>query len=229
MNQPGGVDAVCIWADRAAKVARWLRRYRGSFAGAERYKCPQPGNYGACEAMVRVEDLPFEGEFVPAAPSEGFFGDPPPTAPEAFAGDPRWPRRCACGYEFCDADERDVLSDHVYRAADGREWPHRELPPGALHDHWWEVHALVPCGSPPPAKGHYAIQTVPGMPNAVPTVVLPMGGCFELGSQSSGGGWWNVVGDPRQPETLSVTPSIWRKGYWHGFLTAGRMISAGPG
>ncbi len=53
----------------------------------------------------------------------------------AYAGDPRWPTHCPCGYEFQPKDEWQVFRESLYRREDtGEEWPMRELPPGAMYD-----------------------------------------------------------------------------------------------
>lgn len=52
------------------------------------------------------------------------------------------------------------------------------------------------------------------------------------------GGWCSIPVGPRAPEFLgpvwdwdgnedrpTVTPSVWVHGRWHGFITAGRMVS----
>jgi hypothetical protein len=36
---------------------------------------------------------------------------------------------------------------------------------------------------------------------------------------------WEMTGDPTKPETLTLTPSLHLQGFWHGYLTAGRLES----
>ena len=36
---------------------------------------------------------------------------------------------------------------------------------------------------------------------------------------------WRLVGDPREPETVTLQPSIHLVGSWHGFLRNGRLES----
>lgn len=36
---------------------------------------------------------------------------------------------------------------------------------------------------------------------------------------------WHLEGDPRQPETLTLSPSIHLIGQWHGFLRGGKLES----
>lgn len=36
---------------------------------------------------------------------------------------------------------------------------------------------------------------------------------------------WKMTGDPSDPKTLSLSPSLHLKGYWHGYLRNGRLES----
>lgn len=55
-----------------------------------------------------------------------------------FIADKRWPAACACGYKFRENDERQVVSDLIYRRIDtGEQMTLREAPPGAMWDAWW--------------------------------------------------------------------------------------------
>lgn len=50
--------------------------------------------------------------------------------------DPRWPKACAgCGFEFRAGDTFQHFTSRIWEAEDGRAWPQRELPPGAM---WFE-------------------------------------------------------------------------------------------
>lgn len=51
--------------------------------------------------------------------------------------DERWPKTCACGYVFTDDDEWQNFTSRVFVAEDGRQWPQRELPPGAMYFEDW--------------------------------------------------------------------------------------------
>ena len=58
--------------------------------------------------------------------------------PEVSADDPRWPKSCsACGFEFRPDDARQNFTSRIFQADDGRSWPQRELPPGAMYYEDW--------------------------------------------------------------------------------------------
>ena len=136
---------------------------------------------------------------------------------EEFEGNPSWPTTCqnpGCDYEFTDDDPRQVWADRIYRRADtGEEYDSRALPPGAMLDgHWY----------PDQWKGADGIALV---------VVLPPGGGDTRGNwwnadgPAASGGKWTRQGDPRQPETVTVSPSI-LTGEYHGFLQAGFLTDS---
>lgn len=117
-----GADVFFVeWTDR---VALFLRRY----SGGDR-KCDKTGSY--CNGQVFFCDAPA------ARDEEGYLRDvnadkPPHT-------DARWPTACdACGRGFAADDPHQLFQDQIMRAADGREFRHRELPPGACYDAWWD-------------------------------------------------------------------------------------------
>jgi len=53
--------------------------------------------------------------------------------------DPRWPRKCECGYEFSEADEWQLFSENIYVRADNQpgEYSLRHAPVGAMWDASW--------------------------------------------------------------------------------------------
>lgn len=132
--------------------------------------------------------------------------------PEEFKGDPRWPALCPCGYAFTDEDRWQVWYEPIYVAAvTGAEWQLRSLPPGALFDATW---------LPDTYRGEDGIALA---------VLCPPAGewntWFADGPASSGG-HWQRTGNPRQPETLSISPSISIRapgtpGHYHSFLGSG--------
>lgn len=84
--------------------------------------------------------------------------------------------------------------------------PHGEggvAPPGMLLDaHWY------PC-----EPGPDGIKLMAALPNGL---------LWCVDGQATGGGGWTRTGDPRQPETLTCSPSI-VAGDYHGFLQGGRF------
>jgi hypothetical protein len=63
--------------------------------------------------------------------------------------DPRWPRACACGYEFRPDDLWYHETQEFYRREPdtGERWLMRALPPGAMWDAYWlKPHWVGPDG-----------------------------------------------------------------------------------
>jgi hypothetical protein len=53
--------------------------------------------------------------------------------------DEQWPQACElCGAPAEDGWHRVVDQETIYVASDGREWPSRDLPVGAMYDGWWQ-------------------------------------------------------------------------------------------
>lgn len=105
----------CFWTEPTGQEALELRRYApGSTCSCE---------FGRHDASVKVGSAPRS-----EAPIGG---------KGSFASDARWPTHCSCGYEFAETDEWQVFRAAIYAASDGREWPIRELPPGAMYDATW--------------------------------------------------------------------------------------------
>lgn len=129
---------------------------------------------------------------------------------EEFDCHPLWPAICkSCGAAVTDDWVRQVNQSRYLAAGDGRKWCDREIPAGAMWDAVW-LHGTDWCG----ADG-VSLQ-----------VMLPPGGpsdewCADC--PSTGGKPWERVGDPRDPPSLSVTPSILTPRY-HGYLTAGFLV-----
>lgn len=122
--------------------------------------------------------------------------------------DTRWPTRCAaCGYTFA---EDDVWQHGQHRlwAPPGSEAscrPLHEWGPGALYDATWYPDAW---------RGADGIALVARCPNGMD---------WTVDHVSSSGGRWQRTGDPRQPGTLQVQPSIaigepGSPSYYHGWL-----------
>ena len=100
-------------------------------------------------------------------------------------------------------------------------WTDWSLPPGAMLDAWWYHDVIAWTG----ADGIALIVVLP--PEHVRS---------DNGQVDNRGNWWHVdgpsrnngvpgpgwtrIGDPRNPPTLTITPSINTRDY-HGFLTGG--------
>lgn len=114
----------CFWLEPTRTVRRELRRYVSSARGG---RCPGPLGYHDAETFIDVVPGIFD--------ERGFLTELPAGD---FAGDPRWPMQCSCGYVFKPEDERQVFTSPLYRRADtGDEMTLRDAPPGAMWDAWW--------------------------------------------------------------------------------------------
>lgn len=62
--------------------------------------------------------------------------------------DPRWPKHCACGYEFQESDEWQRFVEEIYRRADtGEETTIRDAPIGAMWRALWMDDVYTPQGA----------------------------------------------------------------------------------
>lgn len=191
----------CYWVDETGRWGIRLRR----FTFTKDKECPAGGTHDASSGIVYMEQ-------VTKNPGGTF---PAPVAqPRSHWA---WPDHCeACGYLFEADDQWQTNGDVEWRRADTGELlvaRADRLPPGALYSLDWhggeqwndrygdglDLHAVCPNGIP----WHVDGSARPGDGSTVPEA-------------------WARTGDPRVPETLSVTPSI-VSGDYHGFLTAGRF------
>jgi hypothetical protein len=125
-----------------------------------------------------------------------------------YAGDPRWPTHCICGYKYTEDDHWQVVQEPIYAAADGRRaWISpaygREPTPGAMFDTFWRPELRKEDG--------LAIS-----------VICPDGADWCIDGKASSGGFWTREGTP---PLLTVSPSI-QTGTYHGHLQNG-VLTAG--
>ena len=134
-----------------------------------------------------------------------------------FEGNPSWPTTCMaeeCSYEFVQDDQWQAWTDRIYRRPDtGEEFDAKALPVGSLFDARWFPDAW---------KGADGIAMVCVLP---PQAEDTRGHWWNADGPSSSGGGWNRQGDPRHPETVTVSPSILTNEY-HGFLQAGFLTDS---
>ena len=119
-----------------------------------------------------------------------------------FAGDPRWPKECPCGYAFRESDHWQVHADRLYRGApDGKLYTLRDpaLPIGAMWDAEWMKHM----GAGP--DGLCLVLKLPGGAD------WPM-------DVDNAGHRWNRDGIP---PIITAAPSINHVGVYHGYVLAG--------
>lgn len=218
-----GRRITCFWTEDTGDAQWRLSRSRsqwertgGGGLGRQLYPCPSPDNpRGSCFATHKIGRRPERRD-----PERGALAF---IRPEEFGRDPRWPTACKyCGYRFGPFDNLDgvhrfdqpghmsVDQEPIYRRPDtGEEWDSGELPPGAIFDTPW-------LGS---RKGPDGLAL---------TVVCP------YSQMASSGFWhpdlpstnsdrpWDRTGDPRNPASLTITPSIlFTTTRFHAFLTNG--------
>lgn len=144
--------------------------------------------------------------------------------------DRRWPKTCdSCDYQFTPDDMKQVWAEPLYRRIDTGElrvwhdWPAPDAPiiePGGMRDAWW-LHGFSSMLNPAkPDDGIVLSVLCPYMTGE------PGGWQWSPDMQASSGGYWTRSGDPRNPPSLTVSPSIaigppGSPRYYHGFLQGG--------
>lgn len=184
MNSPNPVP--CTWWDDTGNLVIYLRRYSPSAAGR-----PCPLRHGYHQAMAYVGGC--------ADPPDGVsWHDVPELQVESYLTDERWPAFCGCGYEFGAGDKWQVFTDRVM-VHDGETRAQRDLPVGAMYDASWY-----------PEKGPDGIALVvvcPPTSECLNTWHVD-GGAYKDGKVTHPAPAWTRTGDPRQPATLTCSPSI---------------------
>ena len=207
----------CYWLEPTGRERISLRRFTFSLhADAEGERpghrdCPASERWGHDASVVtEIEaDTVWEdhGGYVPS--------EIRPTH-----DDPRWPAVCAaCGESFLDDDQWQVNGLRLFTRTDTRAeyaMSHGYDPkiPGALYDGGpWMRSRFTEDG-----LGYV------GPDDIALVAVLPDGWHWEVDGPARNGGRWTRTGDPHNPASLSVSPSI-LAGDYHGFLTAGAFTA----
>lgn len=199
------------------RVQQYLRRYRST---ASTDPCPiYAGRYSYHNAMVAVEQAPVVYDSRPTRPGvirNGVLGEV-----ERYAGDPRWPTHCACGYAFTDDDATQVFVDLIYRRVDtGEEFALRDAPAGSM---WYA-----------PWVGMFFTPQLPGGPLIVK---LPDGTDWQVDSRANNCTMpddhehhcWIVEGVPpavtvtKNGRTCGAGAGSIATGTYHGFLRGGYL------
>lgn len=187
----------CFWVEPNGKALRTLRRFRRG----DSEDCPEGAYHNS---IVEI------GDHFDVLWASGDDGASYIAAIDVadYAGDPRWPMHCACGYEFTEDDHWQVNQEPVYEAADGRRaWTspvyQRKPTPGAMFDTFWRPELRKEDG--------LAIS-----------VVCPDGAVWCIDDEATSGGFWTREGSA---PALTVQPSIQTPDY-HGHLQNG-VLTAG--
>ncbi len=192
----------CFWTERTGEAEISLRRYFGDGANPEP-ACPVSGrSYHDISVVIGRAPLLLSERGTYSA-----------LGVEDYLGRPEWPTACSCGFVFDEDDDRQVNQEPIHRnVATGEEWPARNLPVGAMFDAPWhrawgvgpdDISLMVVL--PPEredTRSHWWHVDGPSRNDGQP------------------GPGWTRTGDPRNPPTLSVAPSILTSDY-HGYLTSG--------
>jgi len=190
----------CIWTEETGEVDITLRRYSPSATVDP--PCPGPRSYH--DASVVIGREPHRRSA--SGTLEAIFA-------EDYAGNAGWPVACGCGYVFVPEDEWQVNQEPIYRdPATGQEWGQQSLPVGAMYHAPW--YGSLGMGADGIAL---TVALPPERPDMRPNFWHVDGPSRNNGVPGAG---WTRTGDPRNPPTLSVTPSI-LTGDYHGYLTAG--------
>lgn len=209
-------DYPCYWLEPLDLVQVSLRRYTGDAHGP----CPlMPGKYSWHNAI----SAPI-GE---AAPSWGTLDIGKkylagiPTLP---VEDPRWPVACGCGFVFPPdsfTSHRQMVQDLLYTGGGQERTTTAAARPGALWDGVWCNDIVDWTGS----DGISLFCKTPDGEWHVDGIANNCAGPHMTGAVPRTHFCWERVGDPRNPETLTVSPSI-RSGSYHGWLRNGVLVDA---
>lgn len=171
------------WKMFLIEPTRFARRSLRRFWNSSDKGPSDPAHYHDAEVVIEAEV-----DIGPGGHGQSTLGDD-------YAGDPRWPRTCACGYAFDDQDHRQMNESRLWAGSpDGKLYPLREGPPGSTWVCDW-----FPEEGP---NGHWT-----GPDGKVWAVMMPGGIEWIIYSYASGDPKtkWDVQGTPPM---ITVSPSI---------------------
>lgn len=183
------------------KVANHGRMCLRRYATGANEKCGQSGyGYHDAEALI--------GDIENAVPGRDKHHD---------HADPRWPKKCVCGYEFKDTDSWQYNEDQLWRRDTGELLRLHDAAPGDMWLADWYA----------PQSGSKFHQARGGGPHLI--VLCPGRHHWDVDNKSSNGEGWTRQGEP---PNVSAIPSIgvWKANSttefaYHGYLTNGWLES----
>lgn len=212
----------CYWLEPTGRERVSLRRFTFSVAEGDderpgRRNCPESERWGHDASVLTEIELDTSWETL----DDGYIvraAVPDELCPPR--DDSRWPTRCdKCGSPFHDDDQWQVNGLRLFTRSDTgavHVMKHGYDPgiPGALYDGGpWMRSRVSEDGLGYVGKDGIAL-----------VAVCPNGLHWEVDGPATGGGRWRRTGDPRRPETLTVSPSI-VAGDYHGWLQHGAFTA----
>jgi hypothetical protein len=140
-----------------------------------------------------------------------------------FQGDPLWPARCSCGYEFLATDHWQLFGSHIYFRPDtGEEFTLRDAPVGAMWDAAWFHDVPAWCGE----DGKALMCRLPG--NHDWHIDGPCSNCTRPNEPHK---CWIRHGVPphltvdKNGDTCAAGAGSIALPNWHGFLRNGELVT----
>lgn len=211
-----------------ARVRRSLRRYHSctveKCGAIHAHKCPRLHQYHDAQTPLDELEASYEVREVGARRvrvyTDAMHRGPP-------RNDPRWPTACSCGYVFADADAWQVFHEAVFRRADtGALTTIREAPEGAM----WNAEWLTDWPSYTGADGRSLVVKCPGGHDW--HIESIASNCGLKDGRPDGKFCWQRSGEP--PVVTVARGSCPNCGVgggsigtpnWHGYLTAGELVT----
>lgn len=210
----------CFWIEPTGWAAVGLRRFTFGPSSERGVRCPEAEHDWGHDATRIVERLRFEVVWK-RDDEDGYVsmeGVPDELVPAHTSR--LWPRCCdRCGEKFppkpagmwqafvAQEFTRSDTGETFLERASGLQQPSMA---GALYDATW-LHGRA-------GESFYKVRDRGD--GIILLAVTPNGVPWVVDGEASSGGYWERTGDPRNPETLTVSPSILVPGY-HGFLQQG--------
>lgn len=218
----GEGETACYWLEPTGRERVSLRRFtfsvpEGDEPSPSHRNCPASERWGHDASVLTDIELDTVWETM----EDGYIvhaAVPEELQLRLLSGDERWPTACEkCGDPFLDDDQWQINNLRLFTRHDTGDIHVMKHGydvdiPGALYDGgpWLR--------SRPTEDG----QGYVGPDGIALVAVCPGGYHWEVDGPATGGGRWTRTGDPRKPETLTVTPSI-VAGPYHGHLQNGRF------